>query len=68
MDSEQLLPSAPVPVYHKYYNYYKYLGNVLITEGKVKLSLCTVKHHAMNVCGGVEIKLQASQIPNLASE
>ena len=40
---------------------------MLKTEGKVKLSLCAVKHHTTKVCGGVEMKLQASQIPNLAT-
>lgn len=40
---------------------------MLKTEGKVKFLLCTVKHHTMKVCGGVEMNLRASQIPNLAT-
>jgi len=68
IDSDHLLPSAPIPVYHKYYNYFKYPGNICKkTEGKVKLSLCTFKHHTVKVCGGVEMKPQASHIPNLAT-
>jgi hypothetical protein len=31
----------------------------LKSTGKVKLSLCLIKHHAMKTCGGLDVQLHA---------